>query len=467
MTPASKTPFPDTPRPDTSRPDTSRPDTSRPDTPRPDTPRPDTPRPDTPRPDTALPDTALLDTALLASVEQALAKAERFPAMDARLRALFDTARDAGRRPFNRLAIGISIVVFDLFLLTNMATVPSLVPLSAALRLGVATPLVLAFILLDRRGRLARAYDQWLLFLAITAAAIAALLAVMIDTPAGLPDIQAMPLILLVTGMVWRMKPRMANANAIIGTALFVGAEASCPAVPRAQLGSMILTALAICIACLMFTRRLDWRDRRVFLLNLHEQLRRALIAEQNSGLLRAVQTDALTGVANRRCFDETLASSWQEARRTGAALALIMIDIDRFKEFNDFYGHQGGDECLRRVAAQLCGAARTGELVARYGGEEFAVILPGASIDMAAEAAERLRAAVAAMRLPHDGVGDGAIVTASLGVASAVPGADDSARRLIELADRCLYAAKQAGRDRVVVAQPAAQGRVPGGVLF
>jgi len=244
----------------------------------------------------------------------------------------------------------------------------------------------------------------------------------------------------------------MATANALISTAIFIAAEILCPIVPRAQLGSMILTAAAICTACVIFTRRLDWRDRRVFLLNLNERLRRALIVEQNSGLLREVQTDALTGVANRRCFDETLASSWLEAQRTGSALALIMIDIDHFKKFNDFYGHQGGDDCLRRVAAQLRGAARRCDVVARYGGEEFAVILPGATLGVAAEAAERMREAIAAMHVRHEGLGGGATVSISLGVASELPGTEDSARRLIRAADCRLYAAKQAGRNRVCV---------------
>jgi diguanylate cyclase (GGDEF)-like protein len=393
---------------------------------------------------------AMADAALLPSIEEALAQVEHLPLIDARLTALFDTAQDVGRRQYNRLAIGVSIGLFDLFLLSNMATVPSLVPLSAALRLGIATPLALAFILLDWRGRLSRLYDPLLLVLAVTAAAIAAVMAPLIRDPAGLPDVQAVPLILLVTGMSWRLKPRMATANAIFSTAIFVAAEIFCPVVPRAQLGSMILTAVAIGAACLMFTRRLEWRDRRVFLLNLNEQLRRALIAEQNSGLLRAVQTDALTGVANRRCFDETLASSWQEAQRTGSALALIMIDIDHFKKFNDFYGHQGGDDCLRLVAAQLRGAARSSDVVARYGGEEFAVILPGAGIEKAAEIAERIRAAVAAMQLGHEGVEGGATVTISLGIASVVPGTEYSAKGLIEMADQRLYAAKQAGRNRV-----------------
>jgi diguanylate cyclase (GGDEF)-like protein len=390
------------------------------------------------------------DTGFLAANGAGLSQAQQDTVMDARVQALFDAEQHAGRRRCNRRTLAVTIIVFDLFLLTNMATVPSLVPLSAALRLGIATPLALAFIFLDWRGVLDRIYDPFLLLLAVVAAFIPAVLCPLIHDPAGLPDVQAMPLVLLVTGMTWQMKPRLAIANALVSTAIVIGAEALCPIVPRAQLGSMILTALAICIACLIFIRRLDWRDRRVFLLNLNEQQRRALIVEQNSGLLRQVQTDALTGVANRRCFDETLLSSWREAQLSGSALGLIMIDVDQFKEFNDFYGHQCGDDCLRKVAAQLRGAARKTDLVARYGGEEFAVILPDATLGVAVEAAERLREAIAAMHLRHEGLGTSATLTISLGVASAVPGAEHSARELIEVADRRLYGAKQTGRNRV-----------------
>jgi len=408
-----------------------------------------------------MPMTSGLDATLLPSIEEALSQPEHLPLKDAKLRVLYDATEDAGRRPYNRLAIGVSIVFFDLFLLTNMATVPSLVPISAALRLGVATPLGIAFVLVDWRGRLKPFYDSALCVLAVLPAAIAGVLALLIHLPAGLPDVQAMPLILLVTGMVWRLKPRMAFMNAIVSTTIFVAADIFCTIAPRAQLGSMILTSIAICAASVLFTRRLDARDRRVFLLHVSEQLHRALIVEQNSGLLRAVHTDTLTGVANRYCFDETLASSWQEAKRAGSALALIMIDVDHFKEFNDLHGHQGGDECLRQVAAQLRHTARTSDFVARYGGEEFAVILSGASIEVAAEVAERLRASVAALHVRREDAGGSATVTISLGVVSATPGTDDTVNRLLEVADRRLYSAKHAGRNQVRVLDSAVGDRL------
>ena len=118
------------------------------------------------------------------------------------------------------------------------------------------------------------------------------------------------------------------------------------------------------------------------------------------------------------------------------------MIDVDHFKSFKDHYGHQGGDECLRRIAQQGRPEIRDTDLLARYGGEEFAVILPGATL--------AVTHTVAAMAIPHEGAGPGCLVSISLGVASLTPGAASQPASLVEAADRCLYAAKHAGRNRV-----------------
>ena len=126
------------------------------------------------------------------------------------------------------------------------------------------------------------------------------------------------------------------------------------------------------------------------------------------------------------------------------------MIDIDHFKRFNDHYGHQQGDTCLRSVARRARRGIRDGDLIARYGGEEFAVILPGTSLSAALRVAERVRAVVSELAMPHEGVSPGATVSISLGVASMMPDDATAPNRLIEIADRHLYAAKRAGRNRV-----------------
>ncbi|MEP7312205.1 MAG: diguanylate cyclase [Pseudomonadota bacterium] len=174
----------------------------------------------------------------------------------------------------------------------------------------------------------------------------------------------------------------------------------------------------------------------------------------QNESLIRLSNTDSLTGLANRRRLDATLAEMLKSAAQRQEPIAAAMIDIDCFKKYNDLYGHQTGDECLARVAAAIHDCARTTDLVARYGGEEFVILLPGTDLAAARQVVERVRANVAALAVPHADSSYG-IVTLSLGVASLVPARDDTAtdaaERLLRIADEALYEAKQAGRNRVM----------------
>lgn len=155
---------------------------------------------------------------------------------------------------------------------------------------------------------------------------------------------------------------------------------------------------------------------------------------------------DGLTGLLNRRSFDEFLDREWQRARRDARPLALIMIDVDHFKRYNDTYGHQMGDECLRQVAAVLQAAVfRPGDVVARYGGEEFVIILPAADEAGAILVAERIKERITRLEIPHSSSEHGA-VSVSMGIAAAVP--IDKAAALLAAADTALYQAKHAGRN-------------------
>ena len=176
------------------------------------------------------------------------------------------------------------------------------------------------------------------------------------------------------------------------------------------------------------------------------QQLRAA-----NNHLQELATSDALSGLANRRSFDARLATDWQRAGKLRRPVALLMIDVDYFKLFNDRYGHVEGDVCLRRISKLLRETA-TGEddLPARYGGEEFALLMPGADVDAALKAGERLRRAVEGLCLTHASSPDGQ-VTISVGVAALVPGVAQDAGHLVEAADIALYAAKRRGRNTVV----------------
>ena len=174
-------------------------------------------------------------------------------------------------------------------------------------------------------------------------------------------------------------------------------------------------------------------------------------IHEAHRQLKELSTLDGLTGIPNRRHFDETLATEWKRCQRLEAPLSLILSDVDFFKQFNDIYGHQAGDACLRAVAGSLGESLfRVEDTVARYGGEEFAAILPGTDIDGALAVAERMRRSACDLRIPHERGIDG-LVSCSFGVASLTPGSADTPLKLLQTADSRLYAAKREGRNRVL----------------
>ena len=161
--------------------------------------------------------------------------------------------------------------------------------------------------------------------------------------------------------------------------------------------------------------------------------------------------TDSLTGLANRRCFDECLKKEFYRLKRSGALLSLIMLDIDYFKKYNDTYGHPAGDECLRKIGAILKRMiGRSSDLIARYGGEEFIVILPETNTENAASLAEAIRDAVAALAIPHEASDISDSVTASFGVACVKSSEILLPEQLIALVDHAMYQAKKNGRNRV-----------------
>jgi diguanylate cyclase (GGDEF)-like protein len=164
---------------------------------------------------------------------------------------------------------------------------------------------------------------------------------------------------------------------------------------------------------------------------------------------------DGLTGLANRRSFDERLQEEWTRACREHTSLSVLMIDLDRFKTFNDEYGHPAGDECLRMVASILAAEARRpADLGARYGGEEFVMLMPNTDAAGCARMGERIRSAIRRAGIPHALNLPSDVVTASLGGATCRPGRERLAEcaSLVESADRALYAAKDGGRDRLVM---------------
>jgi diguanylate cyclase (GGDEF)-like protein len=186
-------------------------------------------------------------------------------------------------------------------------------------------------------------------------------------------------------------------------------------------------------------------RAREAELLRVKSELERL-----NAELHQQATRDGLTGIANRRRFEEHLVEEWRRAIRMGTPLTLAMIDVDCFKPFNDRYGHQAGDECLRAIARALEATTRRGgEMLARYGGEEFVVVLPGTGVPESMVAARRMLASVEALNLPHAASTVCDKISVSIGIATQVPDLDGNPHELVREADAALYRAKQSGRNR------------------
>jgi diguanylate cyclase (GGDEF)-like protein len=228
-----------------------------------------------------------------------------------------------------------------------------------------------------------------------------------------------------------------------------------------------VLVGLAVLGAAVGGHRLADRRlRRRAAALELVVKERTRQLREANAQLAEMASSDALTGLANRRLLQEAMAKELRRAARSRSELALVMIDVDYFKRYNDGLGHVSGDECLRRVAMALRSvAARPADLVARYGGEEFAVLLPETPAAAALALAESLRECVEKLAIPHPDSPAAGCVTISAGVAGVAPAAgvttvERIAGELIAAADQALYRAKELGRNQALAAAPPTQER-------
>ena len=222
------------------------------------------------------------------------------------------------------------------------------------------------------------------------------------------------------------------------------------PPLLNAPVPGNVPLALVTIIATLTANYTLEREYRLNYLQRVHSRIQGAQLAATVAQLHDLSQRDPLTGLANRRALDEDL----EDLRHRNEQFAVILVDIDSFKQFNDGYGHQVGDDCLRRVAAMLRASLRfTADRIARIGGEEFAIILPQTALEDARITAERMRKAVHGLRIPHAASPYDHVVTISVGVSASI--GPTSPSEMITEADRALYRAKANGRNRVEVAQP------------
>lgn len=347
----------------------------------------------------------------------------------------------------------ICLLIYDSFLITDYLMRPAQFWGIAALRLGLVTGLGLLTLYWIRRGLPCVYREGSLALIIVLGMGTSGLIFSTSPLPIAMFDPFSFSLILLAGNIVVALRFKFALLSTLaclLVMALYVIPNRLIPL--EAKTFALLIT-LGTAVFTLFANYRLEVSERNTYLLLLRERLRASLMHESNQVLTHISQTDSLTQLPNRRRFDEVYQRLWQEAAKRARHIGVLMIDIDHFKRYNDYYGHQQGDICLATVAAAIESQRRAQDLVARLGGEEFAVLLTDTDLDTAVQIAERIRSAIEVLGLDHGASGERSIVTVSIGVALTVPTPQTNPAWLMRQADEALYAAKGSGRNCIQVA--------------
>jgi diguanylate cyclase (GGDEF)-like protein len=388
-------------------------------------------------------------------VAHALEHGFRWMYFPARLEQLFEHETQHER---SRHLVGVGIVWIGLGILYSVLALNGLAtPLAfgseAAVRVGLVTPILLAITVAIWWGVRPAVRESLMMFANILAPA-SIMLVIMFSQNGDVGNNRgALTIVLLFITVVVRLRFWFAVTAclSILAVQVVVPAMINIP-VPG-NVGLVVITIAATLTANYTLEREL----RLNYLQGVRGRIQGAQLAAMVEQLHDLSQRDPLTGLANRRALDEQL----HELFSRGERFAVILVDVDAFKAFNDAYGHQIGDDCLRRVAAMLRASLRfTSDRIARMGGEEFAVVLPKTSLDDAKIMAERMRKSVLDLQIPHLGSPTGDVVSVSLGVSASTTATAPG--ELITRADKALYRAKALGRNRVEVSGTGASGSVP-----
>ena len=274
-------------------------------------------------------------------------------------------------------------------------------------------------------------------------------------------------LIVLFGNIVVSLRFRSALVTSVMMTLLYGYALSRVQGMPQEVRFNNWLFCFAAVTISLIANFRMDQDQRRAWFARVREHERNKELSHAVELLAKLSAEDGLTQIANRREFDRRLDIEWGRARRDGTPVALIMVDVDCFKNYNDHYGHQAGDACLQQIANRLHAIPqRAADLVARFGGEEFVALLPATTGADAARLAERMRNAVADLQIPHATSRVSPGVTASFGVAALHPAGSTEPAQLIAAADAALYAAKEKGRNRVELHGQGSELAAPAGAI-
>lgn len=343
----------------------------------------------------------------------------------------------------------VALVVYNLFLINDLLLRPEIFQTAVLWRLGVLTGFGCAVLILVRQGLPAFWQETAMASTLIVATIASSVIIYQTRTSFAAYDLFALSLIFTAGNVLFLLRYVHAVVSTFIGFAVITGFALVHPTIPQDALASALGLLAGTAAFSLMACRRIEAEARRSYLMVLREELRTQATLRSAEALAHLSLTDPLTELANRRAFESRLDLCWSRPELRPMPRALLMVDIDCFKRYNDFFGHPAGDSCLRQVAAALRDNVREHDLVARMGGEEFVVLMGEATPDEAMAAAERLRRAVEDLALPHDGREGRHVVTVSIGLATAADANLIEAALLMEEADRALYRAKRDGRNR------------------
>jgi diguanylate cyclase (GGDEF)-like protein len=375
------------------------------------------------------------------------------PAIEARYEA------DTGARRSRDLQLTglVALAIYDLFLINDWLSRPEVLGLAVLWRLGVVTVYGLLVLALIRRGLPPRWREAAMASTTLVAMVGSCMIFRSTTSGTGIYDPFVFALIFLAGNIMFQLRFVAALLSSVAGLLVAAGflfrpTALPDPAKPFAM-GLLLATAVFTVVACF----RLERAERHAYLLILREVTRSDVAVQAADTYAALSQTDALTQLANRRAFDLELPERWKEAARHGQSMAVLLIDIDHFKRFNDRFGHPAGDECLRRVAQLMREALREDDFIARIGGEEFAVLPRPDGRFPVAQLAERLRLRVERAGIPHDARDGQHVVSISLGLAVTGPAQPLQPAALIAAADSALYQAKHQGRNRCVMSEEGA----------
>jgi len=382
----------------------------------------------------------LIDLSTIQALLKTRRRGLRFPPS---IEASFQAAKNRSRTNIARLTSLWVLLVYDLFVPLDFVVDPKTAWLSVTFRFCVVTPYLLTTFYIFRRpvGHLLRNMLGSVIMVLIT---IQLMTICLLNNAEVAGQFQYwLVLAVLCPGILQRLDFRFAALSTGLISLCFVIGEAFMATAAIAKFSSIvILLTAAVCALAANYI--IESGSRLNFLLRLQGQF-------QLDASEQEANRDPLTGLANRRHYDEHVATIWANAALSPRLVAAVMVDIDHFKKYNDHYGHSAGDLCLQRVAGLLGAELRNADdLAVRFGGEEFLLLLPDCNLAGAMRVAERVRHAILSLTIPHEAQGRSAIVTASFGVQAGTT-ATHSPQALSKAADAALYAAKREGRNQVL----------------